>query len=128
MRRLNFDLILFAIFLFFACGATTKKNPLIGKWEEYKVERKNGADTTRNGIKLQPINNWEFTENEFFELATPNDRLDYNVKDSVIYMKGTGWYKIEKLTLDELIVLHLKCYDDACHRSYFKKVKKWEIK
>jgi hypothetical protein len=121
--KILFSIVGFAIL--FGCSNAQKTPSIVGKWEEYKTERQNGVDTLSDGTKLIPFSRFEFTETKYD--CGMNDPVNYIIKDSLIYMKGTAWYKIEKVAMDELVLLEvLDCTPDMCYRMYFKRVKKFK--
>ncbi len=115
-----------------SCGTSSTKPTLEGWWECYKIESKNGSDTISDGRKRDCIPDpLVITSNQMAFVIT--DPVNYVRKDSVIYIKMIPYYKIEKLTKDEMVLLEIACMDkvdceskekyDEFDRRYYKKLK-----
>jgi hypothetical protein len=102
---------------------------ILGKWVGTKKETRNGNNKLKNGQPNKELNVFEFKPNNKvvdYTMSPSITELNYSINNDILKL-GSLKFKIEKVSLDELILLD---YDERdkngylAFRHYFKKAKR----
>ncbi len=122
-------LIFIALIAFYAPNQHNISELLIGKWEGYKMDKRNGdtgEDITLDGKPYTTETILEFYGDGKGYDYDSDTYFRYFIENNIILM-GNRFWEIEKITEEELILVE---YDleygpsEFDFRSYFRKVKK----